>query len=340
MILVTGATGLVGAHILYELTQTESAIRACKRATSDLYLIESLFEFYSGEQGKSLLSKIEWVNADVTNIDDMLEVTKDIEIVYHAAAIISFQKNQAEAMIIANIDGTANVVNACKANGIRKIGHISSVASLGPSKQGEPLTEKHYWEIAKDNSNYAISKQGAEREVWRISEEGVDIVMVNPSLISGPGDWNKSSTAIFKTSFNGLKYFTEGCTGFVDVRDVSRTIIQLVNSEIKSERFILSAEDVVWKDLFDMSASAFNIPKPTKKVTKTKAEIAWRVLRFLTFFSGSTPQVTKETARSSLRSRHFSNAKIIDAIGIKFIPIGESVKTSVQFLQKYYVNKK
>jgi len=339
MILVTGATGLVGAHILYDLSQTESKIRACKRETSDLYFVESLFDFYGGNSAKSLLSKIEWVDADVTNIDDMLVATKDIDIVYHAAAIVSFQKKQADAMISANIDGTANVVNACKENGVKKIGHISSVATLGPSKHGEALNEKHFWEISKDNSNYAISKHGAEQEVWRINEEGVDIVMVNPSLISGPGDWNKSSTAIFKTSYNGLKYFTEGCTGFVDVRDVSSTIIKLVNSETKAERFILSAEDVVWKDLFNMVAAAFNIPKPSKKVTKTKAEIAWRVLRFISFFTGNTPQVTKETARSSLRQRHFSNSKIIDLIGIKFIPIEESVKTTVEFLQKYYVGR-
>ncbi|MBL4704442.1 MAG: NAD-dependent epimerase/dehydratase family protein [Flavobacteriales bacterium] len=339
MILVTGGTGLVGAHILYDLCQTENLVKACKRNSSSLYFIQSIFEFYSPENHQELFAKIEWIDADITDVDAMYDATSGIEIVYHAAAIVSFQKKDVNHMIESNITGTANLVNACKHNKVRKIGHISSVSVLGPAKNGEPLAEKHFWEISKDNSNYAISKHGAEREVWRINEEGVDIIMVNPSLITGPGDWKKSSTAIFNTVHGGLKFYTEGCTGFVDVRDVSKTIIQLVNSDLKSERFVLSSENVIWRDLFGMISSAFGIKAPTSKVTKSKAEIAWRVFRFFSLFTGKTPQVTKETARSSLRLRYFSSDKIKAETGIEFIPIEESVKTTVAFLNSYYISR-
>lgn len=339
MILVTGGTGLVGAHILYELCQTEDRIKACKRASSDLYLISSIFEFYAPDNWKNLLSKIEWVNADLRDVYSLLDATKGVEIVYHAAAVVSFQKRDTEKMIENNIIGTANLVNACKSNGIRKIGHISSVAALGPAKNGQPMDENSHWEISTDNSNYAISKYGAEREVWRITEEGVDAVMVNPGIITGPGDWNNSSTAIFSTAKNNLKYYTLGSTAFVDVRDVSKAIIQLVNSDISSERYVLAAETVVWKDMFTMIANAFGVEPPTKQVTKGLAEIAWRVMKVVSWFSASPPKVTRETARSSLRTRVYSSKKIKTEFGFQFMPIEKSVNDTVNFLNKYYIDE-
>ncbi len=337
MILVTGGTGLVGAHILYQLCRTETEVIAIKRASSDLHFVESLFEFYAGGEATKLLNKVQWREADITDIDDMLEVTKEVEIVYHAAAVVSFNPRDRQKMIESNIEGTANLVNACQNNGVQKIGYISSVAALGPSKTSAPLDEDCHWEISTENSAYAISKYGAEREVWRISEEGVQVVMVNPSIILGPGNWNNSSTSIFKTVYNGLKYYTEGTTGFVDVRDVSEIMIKLVNSDIHSERFVVSAENLIWRDVFTNIANQLRVKPPSVKVRKFKAELAWRLMKVISWFTGNPPKVTKDAARSSLRNRRFSSKKCIETLGVEFRSIDQSIADTVEFLKRYYI---
>jgi len=337
MILVTGGTGLVGAHILFDLCSKNLQVRAIKRANSSLYLIESLFSFYAPETFLKLLDNIDWVEADLREIDSLIEATTNIDIVYHAAAIVSFSNKDAKQMLKANIEGTANLMNACKINNVKKIGHISSVAALGPSIDAAPLNELNQWEVSTTNSAYAISKYGAEREVWRISHEGMDVVIINPSLITGPGDWTKSSTAIFKTVFEGLKFYSLGRTGFVDVRDVSKTIIYLVESNITSERYIISSENLSWKQILTMIAQAFNKKPPHLKATRIKAAIAWRILKLVGWISGKEPKITKESVRSSQRERYFSNEKILDAMDIEFIPVKRSIQDTTYFISKFYL---
>lgn len=337
MILVTGGTGLVGAHILFDLCCNNQQIRACKRASSSLYLIESLFAFYEPNNYHNLLAKIDWIDADLTDIDSLIAATTKIDIVYHAAAIVSFKIKDADRMMKANIEGTANLMNACKTNNVKKVGHISSVATLGPSVDGAPSSELNQWEVSSQNSIYSISKFGAEREVWRISQEGVDVVIINPSLITGPGDWNTSSTTLFKTVFDGLKYFPIGSTGFVDVRDVSKAIIKLVGSNIISERYIISSENLQWKQLLNMIAVAFEKKPPHILVTKKKAAFAWRIFKIASLISGKEPKVTKESAKASCRERQFSNQKILAATGIELIPIKKSIADTIQFISKFYL---
>ncbi|HAE29640.1 MAG TPA: nucleoside-diphosphate sugar epimerase [Flavobacteriales bacterium] len=340
MKLVTGGTGLIGAHILFDLCQKDVSIRATKRTSSSFQFINSLFEFYSPDNYQMLLEKIQWIDADLNDIDSLIEATKGIEHVYHAAAIVSHQSKDANTMIRSNITGTANLVNACKENGIKKIGHVSSVAALGMSKNGAAVTEHSQWKISKKNSAYAISKHGGEREAWRIHEEGVDVVIVNPSLVTGPGDWNNSSTSIFKLVYNGLKYYTNGSTGFVDVRDVSKSIIQLVESDVSGERFIISSQNLRWKEVFELISDAFGLPHPRIHVTKFKAEMAWRLLLVISWFTGKPSKVTKESARASLRQRDFSNQKIREYINIDFIDIKTSIADTTAFIQDFYVKNR
>lgn len=337
MILVTGGTGLVGAHILFDLCSKNLQVKAIKRANSSLYLIESLFSFYAPDTYLKLLGNINWVEADLREIDSLIEATTNIDLVYHAAAIVSFRNKDAKQMLKANIEGTANLMNACKINKVKKIGHISSVAALGPAADAAPSSELNQWEVSTNNSAYAISKYGAEREVWRISHEGMDVVMINPSLITGPGDWTKSSTAIFKTVYDGLKFYSLGRTGFVDVRDVSRTIIYLVESNITSERYVISSENLSWKQILTMIADAFDKKPPHLKATRIKVAIAWRILKLFSWISGKEPRITKESARASLRERHFSNEKILGVMDIEFMPIKQSIDDATRFISRFYL---
>ena len=238
MDLVTGGTGIVGSHILEELTRNGNTVRAIKRTTSDINLVQRVFEYYNNPN----FNCIEWVLGDVTDVPSIDEAMIGIENVYHAAAIVSFNKKDRKKMYKINVEGTANIVNLSLANNIKKLGYISSIASLGRTAGQEWYSEKDTWKTSKQNSYYAVTKYTAENEVWRGSEEGLDTVMVNPGVIVGPGDMYKSSGALFGTIYKGLKYYTKGTNGFVDARDVSRSIIQLVKSDI-SKKHIRAHDD-------------------------------------------------------------------------------------------------
>lgn len=338
MILVTGGTGLVGAHILYDLCRTQDRVRVIKRPSSELSYLKHLFHFYQPEHAEQLLGKIEWVDADLLDVDALIEATRGVSEVYHAAAFVSFQKKDRDLILKVNIEGTANLMTACQENGVRKLGHVSSIATLGPVPKGKVADESCLWEVAKDNSTYSISKYGAEREVWRASEEGLSVVIVNPGIIFGPGDWNKGSISMFKTGHDGLKYYTRGSSGFVDVRDISRCLIELVNSEINKERYVMVGESLGYKQVFEEICTAFGKRPPYKEASRFSAGLAWRLAKVASWFSTRTPLLTKETVRSAMSSRNFSSQKLKDTIQFEFTPISKSITDTSDFIKKYYLD--
>ena len=224
--LVTGATGLVGMHIVLDLLKKNEIVKATHTKNSSFETIEKLFEFY---HQKSLLKKINWVEMDLEDVSQVYQHTRDVDHVYHCAAIVSFSKKQRVKMHNINVKGTSNIVNACLDNKVKKLGFISSVAAIG-RKGNSSYTEKNSWVNGSDNSYYAISKFKAENEVWRGIQEGLNAVITNPGIIIGPSIWNRSSTSLFKKIHSGVSHFPSGSNGFVDVRDVSRSIIELTKS--------------------------------------------------------------------------------------------------------------
>lgn len=331
---VTGGTGLVGAHIIFDLLSRGEKVRALKRPASDLSFTEALFKFYDK---KELFNQIEWVDGDLLDVHSLIDATTNIDYVYHAAAIIAFDKKSRDKMIKSNIEGTANLLAACSENKIKKFGHVSSVATLGKSKNGSPLDENCHWELNKENSQYAISKYGAEREVWRASEEGLDVVIVNPSIILGPGNWNRSSTKLYKSAQSGMKYYTSGSSGFVDVRDVSEAIIRLVKSEIISERFILNGTNATYKEVFSKIARAFGKEAPYKEAKPWQLNVARRLLAMKSFFTGKPASLTKESARSSLKQTSFDSSKIKNGLDFTFRPFDDSITDGVKFIEEFYL---
>ena len=231
--LVTGATGLVGMHILLDLLSKGEKVKATFTKNSKLENVKKLFKFYNKE---SLLSEIEWVEMDIEDVVQVFDAVKGVDYVYHSAAIISFLKRDQYKMSNINIKGTANIVNACLEYKIKKLGHISSVAAIGRKGDGE-YSEINSWVESNDNSFYAISKNKAENEVWRGVQEGLQAVIVNPGIIIGPSTWNRSSTTLFKQISSGLSFYPTGLNGFVDVRDVSNSIMELMNSSLSSGRY-------------------------------------------------------------------------------------------------------
>jgi dihydroflavonol-4-reductase len=329
VILVTGGTGLVGAHLLHDLAKAGKKIRALKRAGKGLSVVEKIFSYYSADPA-SLMTNIEWVEGDVTDIFSVMDAMEGIEQVYHCAALISFRPEEHVLMEKANIEGTENVVNASLEKGIRKLCHVSSIAAIGQPEHSAEITESTSWKSSPGNSRYSISKYGAEREVWRASEEGLNVVIVNPGIIIGPGNWGTGSTAIFPAAYKGIKFYTEGVCGFVDVRDVSKAMIRLMESDISNERFILVSENLDYKQFFTLVHSSLGTKPPAIKASRLFTGIGWRAEKLRSAFTGSIPLLTKETAQAAHQYNSYSNKKIKERLGFEFIPVDRSIKETAE----------
>jgi dihydroflavonol-4-reductase len=335
MILLTGGTGLVGSHLLYELTLEGINVRALKRKGSRIDIVEKIFEWYNPENYKHQFNLIEWVDGDLSDIFSLRDALQGVKNVYHCAAVVSFVPSERPKMLKINIDGTANLVNACLLENVDKLCHCSSIAAVGRPDKGTWVDESLIWKTSRKNSYYSISKFGAEREVWRGSEEGMKVVIVNPSVIIGPGDPHRSSARLFTTVKDGLRFYSSGSTGFVDARDVAKAMKQLTESEIHDERYILNSENISYKKLFEIFARYARVKPPFFKAGRTLSEIAWRLEKIRSLVTGSNPLITKETARSANSRYEFSNEKIISELGLKFYTVEEAAENTAGFFEKF-----
>ncbi len=313
-ILVTGGTGLVGSHLLRQLLENGATdVRAIRRHESRLDLVAD-FE-----------KKIEWLEADVNDLPALEDAFQNVEQVFHCAAMVSFHPSDLRKMMHVNVAGTANVVNLCLEKNIEKLVHVSSIAAIGRSKERPHLSEKNSWQPGKLNSNYAISKYLSEMEVWRGEAEGLKIGIVNPSIILGSGFWGSGSTRFFQQVFDGLKFYPIGRSGFVDVEDVARFMILLMNSEISSERYILNSENLSFQEIFTKIAAALQVPPPKIRAAPWLAEVAWRVEWLKEKILGSEPMVTRESARTSSNSFFYENEKSRSVFDFQYRSVDETV---------------
>ena len=333
MILVTGGTGLVGSHLLYHLTIKNDKIRAIYRTKSTLKKVEKVFSYYTNDT--SLFDKIEWFKADIIDKPQISPAFKNIKQVYHCAAFISFNPRDYRKMRKVNIHGTAAIVNLCIDAKIDKLCFISSIAAVGESIKGNIITEEDEWNKELDNSGYSITKFGAEMEVWRASQEGIDVVIVNPGVILGGGFWQSGSGKLFSQVFNGFKYFTEGITGFVSVQDVVKPMILLMNSDVKNERFILVSENKSFKEIFFLIADSFGKKRPTLKIKPWQTVIFWRLSSFLSFFTKKEPLLSKYSAKSAHAVSKYSSEKIVKTLHYEF----EGIKISIDRICNVYLKK-
>lgn len=328
MILVTGGTGLLGGHLLYTLVKAGQSPKALKRLSSDIQKTKKIFSYYS-EDYKKLFSKIEWVDGDVLDYNSLLEAMQGIEYVYHCAATVSFQSDDKTTLVQTNVQGTENIVNAALQSKVKKLVHVSSIGALGRAGSDGVTTENSEWN-SKKTSVYSNSKYLAEMEVWRGIAEGLNAVIISPSIILGPGNWDSGSAKLFTTMHNGLKFYSIGSNGFVDVEDVTKVMVLLMESNISGERFILNSENIFYKQLFEWMAKALKVPKPKYKAGKFLSGVGWRLLRAKGMFTGTKSTITKETAETANQFYNYSNDKIKKAIGFEFMPVKESISKNAK----------
>ncbi len=324
MILVTGGTGLVGAHLLLRLAENGAKMRAIYRDENGIQKTKSLFEHY---QKSTLFNAVEWIKGDILDITALEDAFIGITQVYHCAAYISFDSKDENKLRKTNIEGTANIVNFCLAKGVEKLCHVSSIAALGDLAAHETsITEETEWNPEKHHSDYAISKYGAEMEVWRGQQEGLQVIIVNPGIIIGPGFENQSSGQLIKKVADGLLFYTYGKTAFVVVDDVVGIMIELMESSICNERFILIGQNIVFRDLFNTIADTLKVKRPSIEAKPFLIGLTWRLYWVLSLFSTKPKQISKDSLQSLLNKKEFSNQKIKSALQTSFIDVQQYIK--------------
>jgi len=323
---VTGGTGLVGSHLMYDLLQKGYRVKSIKRPKSNTLNVRKTFGYYTGD-ADSLFQQIEWTDGELLDFQSISESIDDCTCVYHAAAVVSFSHRDRTEMMRVNVGGTANIVNVCVEKKI-PLCHVSSIAALGRS---EIITEKDLWQTDRGRSSYSCSKHKAEMEVWRGIAEGLQAVIVNPAVILGPGDWTKGSSKFFPQVYRGLRFYTPGVTAFVDVRDVSRCMIQLMEQERFGERYILTAGDLSYRELFNQIAGNFQVKQPSIAARPWMLNIACRVSSLIATLTGKSPALTKETAHSAFQQIRFSGEKVQKTLGYDFITLEKSIGDCCRF---------
>lgn len=327
MILVTGGTGLVGSHLLYKLVSNGETIRATYRREKTLKRVKHVFSYFS-DDAERLFDTIKWIEADINNIPKLEKAFEGVSYVYHCAAFVSLEPDKYHQLRKINIEGTANIVNLCISNSVKKLCYVSSIAAIGHHENSERLiNETTEWNPEEDNSVYAITKYGAELEVWRSTQEGLDAVIVNPGIILGAGYWKGgSSGSLFKQINNGMRYYVNGIVGYVDVFDVVDSMIQLMKSDIKNESFILVSENLSFKVFQNKVAKALNVTSPKREAKPWLLNLAWRMDWLKHKLFGTRRSLSKQTAKSAVSITKYDNSKLKNALNFEFKSIDESVK--------------
>ena len=321
MVLVTGGTGFLGSYIIKHLVEKGYSVRAIRREKA---VLPSYIP-------KEILEKVDWIQGDILDVLSLEEAMEGVDQVIHAAAIVSFLKADRKKMYQVNVEGTANVVNIALEKNVKRLVYISSVAALGRTAHGGSVNEDSKWEDNKVNTHYARSKYKAELEVWRGSGEGLNTIILNPGTILGYGDWNSSSCAIFRNVYNEFKWYTPGINGFVDVDDVARATLLLMESNINDQRYIINGDNWHFKKLQETMADNFQKKKPSKQTTLTLIAMAWRMEKLKSFFNGHRPLLTRESARVAHSKTYFENAKLLALLRVfHSLPCRKALKKLVK----------
>lgn len=330
MILVTGATGLLGAHLCYHLLSEGQSVVAGFHKEENIDRCREIFSFY---ESPDLFSRLIWSSVELLDIFSIEQLLRDHQIteVYHCAGKVSYEMKDAQQLYEVNVNGTANLVNACIVSQLNKFCFISSIAALGKEANQNLVTENTKWKN-KNTTAYALSKNSAEREVWRAAEEGLNVVIVNPSVIIGPGCWENSSAKILLAAKTGMRFYIPGGTGVVDVRDVARCCILLMRENKFSQRYILNSENLSFREIFSMATRSFGQKPPHIKIPKWMFRLAYRAERIMCVFTGRKPRLSKEFLKSGFGIQKYSSEKVKFDLNYEFISPSKSFEWASSFL--------
>ena len=333
MNVITGGTGSVGMHLVRKWLANGESVRLLVRPDSDRQRIQSFLKSTLPED-PTAFDRIEWVEGDVTDGLSLEDAFEGAHRVVHAAALVSFNRRDAQRMMEVNREGTANVVNAMLAQGVEELVYISSVAALG-RKPGEPeVHEETVFEDGPEISDYARSKYRAELEVWRGQEEGLRVAVLNPVIVIGPGDYSRSSAALMTQVAQGLRFYPKGSNGFVAAEDVATVAWKLVEGNVWGERFVVCGFHATYQELFNAMSDALGMRPPQWPVHRLVAEVAWRVARLAETLTRRPAFVTREALRTSARNHRYCTDKIQEKLKVDFTHLLPTVqRTATDYLR-------
>lgn len=311
MILVTGANGLIGSQICKLLLELNIPFKAMRRSNSDITLLSN--------------NNVKWVEGDILDTVTLQEHLKDVKVVIHCAAVVSYHKEDEDLMYQVNVEGTRNVVDTCIEEGIQQLIHVSSIAALGKKPDIDTIDEKDNWVESPMNSVYARTKYLSELEAWRGYHEGMGVCMVNPSVVIAPGDGKRSSSKLLKYIWDEKNFFTEGKLNYVDARDIAKVVIDIYKRNIVGERFILNAGNIAYKDIFEKIAERFEKRPPSIKVGKNLLKFIYLIDQTKYFLTRIKPVVTKEMLKSTRSNYLYVNQKSKDFFDIDYTPLDETL---------------
>lgn len=331
MDLVTGGTGIVGAHVIDALLVQGRAVRALLREGSDTSIVRRILRHYHAD-GETRFQRIQWVPGDLFDVDALRDAMQGEEHVYHCAALVSFDPRDREELFRINVQGTANVVDAALERGVKGLCHVSSTATIGGSMDGGTGDETMPFTQDKRSSDYAISKAAAELEVHRGIAEGLHAVMVNPCVVIGPGVPGRSSMTMIERVRKGTRFFPKGGNAVVDARDVAAAMLRLMEEGGVGERHLLIGEEISYQRLFALIAQSAGRPAPSMKLPAWALELGWRAEALRKLFGGR-PMITRHTARTASWLRHYDGKKAERLLGMRFHSTEEAVNNVADFLR-------
>lgn len=315
---------MVGAHLLFRLVENGHEVRAVYRRNSNLDRTKKTFTHYS-DKADELFQKIDWVEADINDIPALELAFSGVTHVYHCAALISFDPRDYRQLRKVNTRGTANIVNLCLSNSVEKLCYTSTIGTIGKSSNGEVVNEETEWSETEANV-YALTKYAAEIEVWRGSQEGLPVVMVNPGIIIGPTSWNKGSGRLFTSAYRGSNFYPPGGTGFISVYDVTKMMMQLMESSIRNERYIAIAENLTYHEILNRVTKALLKDPPRKQLQFWQLELLRLFDLVMSGINGNERKMTRNTIRSLRHRQIFENQKITKDLNFEFEDLSESLQ--------------
>lgn len=322
-IMVTGATGFIGSYILRVLVEKGYRnVVALKRKSSRMDLVQPVVD------------QVQWIEADISDVLSLEEIMKDTGAVIHAAAMVSFNRKDQHKIYKINVEGTANLVNCCLEQKVEKFIQVSSIAVFSRRGEKQEINEDTQWDYHLPATDYAVSKYKAEMEVWRAGAEGLPVAIINPSLVLGAGFWESGSASLFIKNYRGIPFYPRGVNGFVDVRDVAEAAVILLERPIVNERFIISGENLSYREITGMMATAFNRRPPSIALNPLLQEIALLGAWFLRNILGRDEVISRGTLRNAQRSFYFDSSKSREMLGMNYRPISETIRETCRLVQE------
>jgi dihydroflavonol-4-reductase len=328
--LVTGATGILGSHVVLRLLKKGQQVVAMRRKASDADKVKKLFDYYSESP---LYNKIVWIEGDVLDIFSIEDALEGVDTVYHCAGFVSFSSSDRKKLFAVNETGTRNVVNACLHRGGIALCHVSSIGTINNSDNIQTLDESVFWKTSGRESDYAISKYNGEREAWRGMQEGLNAVIVNPGVIVSPVYWEQSSGRIFDRCYRGNSFYTPGTSAYISAADAANAMVMLMDRKVYGNRFILVENNYSFREIFSVIQSQFGRPLPRIEIGKRSLRIASVFERILHFFTRKDRILTKPLIKAALNTQNYSNEKVKNTLGIEFEPVDKVLKN----ICEYYV---